>query len=145
MNDNPTERQQVLFLCTGNSARSQMAEGFLRHLGNNRFEVHSAGLEPKDVNPLAVQVMDEVGIDIKSQFSKSLSDFLGKVPIRFAIIVCERAEKTCPKLWPFGATVMSWPFDDPAAIGGSDEVRLAKFRLVRDQIERRIRDWLTEI
>lgn len=141
---NPVEKPHVLFLCTGNSARSQMAEAFLRHLGGDRFEVHSAGLEPKDINPLTVQVMNEAGIAMKGHYPKSLSDFLGKVPVRYAIIVCERAEAACPKLWPFGATVMSWPFDDPAAIDSSDEVRLEKFRDVRDQIESRIRRWLAE-
>lgn len=141
---NAVEKQHVLFLCTGNSARSQMAEAFLRHLGSDRFEVHSAGLEPKDINPLAVQVMEEAGISMRGHFPKSLSDFLGKVAVRYAIIVCDRAERECPRLWPFGASVLSWPFDDPAAIGGSNEVRLEKFRDVRDQIKKRIRQWLSE-
>lgn len=145
MTGNSVEKQHVLFLCTANSARSQMAEAFLRHLGSDRFEVHSAGLEPKEVNPLAIQVMEEVGVPMKGHHSKSLSDFLGKVPIRYAIIVCDRAEQSCPKLWPFGATVLSWPFDDPAAIEGSSEVRLERFRDVRDQIESRIRRWLAEM
>jgi arsenate reductase (thioredoxin) len=144
MIDNPVEKQQVLFLCTGNSARSQMAEAFLRNLGSDRFEVHSAGLEPRQINPLAVQVMEEAGISMKGHHSKSLSEFLGKVPVRFAIIVCDRAEKACPKLWPFGATVLSWPFDDPATAEGSLEVRLEKFRDVRNQIENRIRLWLAQ-
>lgn len=141
---NPVEKQHVLFLCTANSARSQMAEGFLRHLGGDRFEVHSAGLEPKEINPLAIQVMEEVGIAMKGHFPKSIGDFLGKIPVRIAIIVCERAERGCPKLWPFGASVISWPFDDPAATDGSNDVRLEKFRDVRDQIELRIRQWLAE-
>jgi arsenate reductase len=145
VNQESRERQHVLFLCTGNSARSQMAEGLLRHLGGDLFEVHSAGLEPKSVNPLAIQVMAEVGIDIHSQFSKSLSDFLGKVPVRYAIIVCDKAERSCPKLWPFGAVVLSWPFDDPAAAEGNSEQRLETFRQVRNQIETRIRQWLAEL
>lgn len=141
---NSVEKQHVLFLCTGNSARSQMAEAFLRFLGSDRFEVHSAGLEPKGINPLAVKVMEEKGISMKGHFPKSLSDFLGKVPVKYAIIVCDRAERECPRLWPFGASVLSWPFEDPAAIGGSNEVRLEKFREVRDQVEKRIRQWLAE-
>ena len=139
---NSVEKQHVLFLCTANSARSQMAEAFLRHFGSDRFEAHSAGLEPKEINPLAIQVMEEVGVTMKGQHSKSLSDYLGKVPVKYAIIVCDRAEQSCPKLWPFGATVLTWPFDDPAAIEGSNESRLKRFRDVRDQIKSRILQWL---
>lgn len=145
MNNNSVEKPHVLFLCTENSARSRMAEAFLRELGGDRFEVHSAGLEPREINPFAIQVMEEIGISIKGQKPKSLSEFLGKVPVRFAVIVCERAEQQCPKLWPFGASVLSWPFEDPAAVEGGNESRLEKFREIRDQIEKRIRKWLAEL
>lgn len=145
MSDSRVGKQHVIFLCTGNSARSQMAEAFLRRYGGDRFEAHSAGLEPKEINPLTIQVMEEVGIRLEGHYSKSPSQFLGKVPIRYAIIVCERAEKQCPSLWPFGATVLSWPFDDPASCHGNTEARLEKFRAVRDEIECRIRQWLNEV
>jgi len=121
-----------------------MAEAFLRRLASDRFEVHSAGLEPREINPLAVQVMEETGISMQAHYSKPLSKYLGKAPIKYAIIVCDRAERACPKLWPFGATVLSWPFDDPAEFNGGDEPCLEKFRDVRDQIEKRIRQWLAE-
>ena len=145
MSDGQVEKQHVIFLCTGNSARSQMAEAFLRRHGSDRFEAHSAGLHPKEINPLTVQVMEEVGIGLEGHYSKSPSEFLGKVPIRYAIIVCERAEKQCPSIWPFGATVLSWPFDDPASYEDTLEARLEKFRAVRDEIEVRIQQWLDEL
>lgn len=138
------EKKHVIFLCTGNSARSQMAEAFLRHYGDDQYIAHSAGLEPKGINPLTIQVMQEVGISLEGHHSKPPTEFLARVPIRYAIIVCERAERECPRLWPFGAVVLSWPFDDPAAFEGSEEARLEKFRTVRDEIEARIKEWLAE-
>jgi arsenate reductase len=135
-------KRHVLFLCTANSARSQMAEALLRKIAGDQFEVHSAGLEPKVVNPYAIEVMEEIGVNMSGHRSKSLSEFLGKVPIRTAIIVCANAESSCPKIWPFGATVLSWPFDDPAATQGSREEVLAAFRETRDSIEARIREWM---
>ncbi|QDU38026.1 Arsenate-mycothiol transferase ArsC2 [Maioricimonas rarisocia] len=137
-----TGKQHVIFLCTGNSARSQMAEAFLRKYGSDRFEPHSAGLEPRDIHPLTHRVMEEAGISLEGHYPKTPDEFLGKVPIRHAIVVCERAERECPRLWPFGATVYSWPFDDPAAAEGTEEEQLKVFRNVRDAIERRIRRWL---
>lgn len=139
---NDAEKPAVLFLCTGNSARSQMAEALLRHLAPGRFTVYSAGLEPKGINPLTIKVMEEIGIPLRGHFSKSLSDFLGKVPVRHAIMVCEKAEQSCPKIWPFGATVLSWPFDDPATATGNEDERLLTFRSVRDQIATKIKSWL---
>ncbi len=138
------ERPAVLFLCTGNSARSQMAEALFRHRAGDKFEAHSAGLDPKGVNPLTVRVMNEIGINIDDQSSKSLSDYLGKIPVRFAITVCTNAEDQCPRIWPFGATVLHWPFDDPAAAEGSEEVRLETFRRVRNEIDDKIKSWLEE-
>ena len=139
------QKRHVIFLCTGNSARSQMAEALLRKFGGDRFEAHSAGLEPKPINPLTIRVMEEIGISLDDHRSKSPQEFLGKVPIRYAIIVCANAEKECPRIWPFGAEVYSWPFDDPAAATGTEEERLEVFRTVRDQIEARIRKWLDEV
>ena len=132
----------VLFLCTGNSARSQMAEGFLRKHGGDLFEAHSAGLKPAGINPLTVEVMREVGIDLQGHRSKSLSEYLGKVSVHCAIFVCEHAEQSCPRMWPFSLRNMSWPFDDPAACEGTHDERLGKFREVRDAIEQKIKDWL---
>ena len=95
------KKQNVLFLCTGNSCRSQMAEGLLRHLAGERFEALSAGLEPgKEVHPLAIQVMAEIGIDISSQQPKAVDVYLGKTMIHYLIIVCNKAQSTCPRIWP---------------------------------------------
>lgn len=132
----------VLFLCTGNSARSQMAEAFLRKYAGDRYEAISAGVEPKGINPLTVKVMNEVGISLDGHRSKSLDEYLGKVQVLYAITVCEKAEKACPAVWPFTFNRLFWPFDDPAACEGSEEVRLTKFREVRDQIESKIREWV---
>ena len=135
---------RVLFLCTGNSARSQMAEAFLRHLAGDRFEAHSAGLQPKGVNPFTVQVMSEAGIDISNQTSKGVDVYLGKQLMHILITVCDHAEKNCPTSWPGITQRLHWSFEDPAAFEGSDEEKIAKFREVRDQIEQRIRAWLAE-
>ena len=135
-------RQRVLFLCTGNSARSQMAEAFLRRYGNGQFEVHSAGLEPKGVNPLTIRVMDEAGIDISGHTSKGIETYLGKTHFQTLITVCDDAEKNCPTVWPGVNTRLHWSFDDPARFEGPEEQKLAKFREVRDQIEMRIKQWL---
>jgi arsenate reductase len=138
------EKPKVLFLCTGNTARSQMAEAFLKKYGGDRFEVLSAGYEPKDINPYATQVMAEVGLDISEQHSKSVKEFLGKIDVRYLIIVCEKAEQTCPKAFPGVLVRMFWPFDDPAAAGGTEAEKLVKFREVRDQIEEKIKSWLSK-
>jgi arsenate reductase len=138
------EKANVLFLCTGNTARSQMAEAFLKKYAWDRFEVYSAGYEPRDIHPFTKQVMAEVGIDISNQYSKGVKDFLGKMNIRYLIIVCDKAEKTCPKAFPGVLVRIFWPFDDPAAAVGSQEEKLAKFREVRDQIKGQIKSWLTK-
>ena len=135
-------KSTVLFLCSGNSARSQMAEALLRHYAGDRFDVFSAGLEPRGVNPLTVAVMDEIGIDIREQRSKSVSEFLGKTTVNYAIFVCPRAEQSCPHLYPFSTKSLSWPFDDPAEVTGTTGEKLLKFREVRDQIDRKICAWL---
>jgi arsenate reductase (thioredoxin) len=137
-------KQKVLFLCTQNSARSQMAEGFLRHLAGDRFEVYSAGIDPTDeIHPCAVEAMSEVGIDISNQYPKGLGTYLGKMGFNYLIIVCARAEERCPKNFPGVGTRFSWVFEDPRR---DEEIpydsMLERFRKVRDEIELKIRDWL---
>lgn len=138
------EKQRVLFLCTGNSARSQMAEAFLRQYGAERFEAHSAGLEPKGLNPFTVQVMAEIGIDVSTQTSKGVDTYLGKLLFQHLITVCDDADKNCPTVWPGVSNRMHWSFQDPAALEGTDVEKLAKFREVRDLIEAKIKAWLVE-
>ena len=135
---------RVLFLCTGNSARSQMAEAFLRKYAGDSFEAHSAGLEPKGVNPFTIQVMKEAGIDISGQSSKGVDTYLGKVLFQYLITVCDDAEKNCPSTWPGVSQRMHWSFEAPAAFEGTDEEKLEKFREIRDQIEQRAKTWIEE-
>ena len=137
-------KQRVLFLCTGNSARSQMAEAFLRRYGCDQYEAYSAGLEPKGMHPLTIQVMQEIGYDLSGQRSKGVQEFLGKVLIQELITVCDQAEKNCPTVWPGVMKKMHWSFEDPAAFEGSEDERLEKFREIRDQIERKVRGWIKE-
>lgn len=139
------EKARVLFLCTGNSARSQMAEAFLKRYAGHVFEVHSAGLEPKGVHPMAVQVMDELGIDMSLQRSKHLDEYMGKMHFSYLITVCSHADASCPAVFPGVGVRMHWHFDDPAAAQGTEEEeRLAAFRRVRDEIRDRILAWLKE-
>ena len=136
---------KVLFLCTGNSARSQMAEAFLRKYGDDRFEAYSAGLEPKGINPYTVRVMGEVGLTLDGQFSKSLTEYMGKVRFGYMITVCADAEEKCPSVFPGMGQRLHWGFEDPAAFTGSEEETLARFREVRDQIHGRVKGWLAEL
>lgn len=138
-------KQNVLFLCTGNACRSQMAEGFLRKYAGDRFEVFSAGLDPKPIHPLAIQVMDEIEIDISGQQSKGIESVLGKQSFKHAIFVCQLAEENCPSIYPFALEKLSWPFEDPAAFEGSEEATMNKFRQVRDQIDKKIQEWLKSL
>ncbi len=133
----------VLFLCTGNSARSQMAEGWLRHLAGDRVDVTSAGTAPTVVNPLAIKAMRERGIDIVGHRSKAVGEFLGE-RIAYLITVCDGARETCP-VFPGVSTRIHWSLEDPAAAVGSEADRLVVFRRIRDEIEARIRKWLPEI
>jgi arsenate reductase (thioredoxin) len=133
-------RQRVLFLCTHNSARSQMAEGLLRHLGGGSVEVASAGTEARGVHPMAVRVMAEIGIDLRGHASKTLDRFVGK-PWDDVITVCDHANESCP-IFPGATSRLHWSFDDPSAVTGSEEQRLAAFRRVRDEIRARIETWL---
>lgn len=135
---------RILFLCTGNSARSQMAEAFLRKYAGDRFEAHSAGLKPAGLNPFTIQAMREVGVDISDQTSKGVDAYLGKVLFQYLITVCDDADKNCPTVWPGVNQRMHWSFDDPAAFQGTDGEKLAKFRQVRDLIEEKIKNWLAE-
>ncbi len=129
-------KKRVLFLCTGNSCRSQMAEGFLRHLAGNRFEAFSAGTEPSKLHPGAVEAMAEAGVDIAGQRSKGIAEYDG-VEFDAVITVCDRARESCP-VFPGGGERLHWSFDDPAAAAGSDDERRAVFRRVRDEIRERI-------
>ena len=139
-------KRTVLFLCTGNSARSQMAEALLRERAGDRFEIYSAGIEPKGLNPHAVRAMEERGIDIRDQRSKSVREFMGRMFFSFVITVCSDADKSCPQaLWATSGKKLHWPFDDPAAATGSDAEIMAVFRRVRDEIDARLGVWLAEL
>jgi len=129
-------KQRVLFLCTGNSCRSQMAEGLLRHLASDRFEVFSAGTKPSTVNPDAVKVMAEIGIDISSHRSKSVAEFKGQ-NFDYAINVCDGGEEGCP-FFPWAKQQIHWSFADPAKATGTEEEKIAVFRKVRDEIRAKI-------
>ena len=130
-----------MFLCTGNSARSQMAEAFLRKYGQEHFDAFSAGLEPTLINPLTIQVMEEIGLDMSSHFAKGLDQYLGKTNFDYLITVCSRADEKCP-IFPGMGVRLHWPFEDPAAFQGTPEEKLAKFRQVRDQIEAAVLQWV---
>ncbi len=133
---------RVLFLCTGNSARSQMAEGWLRWLSGGRVEVASAGTEPSALHPLAVRVMRERGVDISGQHAKSVAQFLGQ-RFDWVVTVCARARERCPTL-P-GARVLHWDLPDPAQVQGTEEEVAAAFRAVRDGLECRVRELLRHL
>jgi arsenate reductase len=126
------ERKRVLFICTHNSARSQIAEGFLNTLYPDRYEAYSAGTEPTVVNPYAIHVMKEVGIDISSHRSKGVSEFLG-MEIDYVVTVCDHAMQTCP-FFPGGKEVIHKGFEDPATFSGGEDDMLAVFRRLRDEI-----------
>ena len=134
----------VLVLCARNSARSQMAEALIRKYAGDRFDVYSAGLEASEIHPLTERVMDEIGLPLTEQRSKSAREFLGKLAVHHLIVVCERTERECPELFPGAAREYSWPFLDPAEVEGSVDLKLAAFREVRDGIERRILEWLRD-
>ncbi len=135
-------KTRVLILCTGNSARSQMAEGLLRHHAGDRFEVYSAGSKPSQVNPYAIRAMRERGIDITGQRSKHLNEFLNQ-PFDYVITVCDQAAETCP-IFPGKTQRIHWSFPDPATTEGSDAEILAAFERVRDGLEARLTTWAAE-
>jgi arsenate reductase (thioredoxin) len=133
---------KVLFLCTGNSARSQMGEAFLRSYAGDRYQAYSAGIEPKEIHPLTKKVMAEIGIDISSQYPKSLKDYMGKIHFGYLITVCSDADERCPSVFPGMGQRLHWDLEDPAKFKGSDEETLNKFREIRDQIELRVQSWI---
>lgn len=134
-------KKRVLFLCTHNSARSQMAEGLLRKIGGDHFEVFSAGTEKTRVHPLAIEAMRETGIDISGQSLKTLDAFTGE-RFDYVITVCDRANESCP-IFPGDTERIHWSFDDPSAASGTDEERLRAFRTIRDAIQQRLRIFVT--
>jgi len=135
-------KPKVLFVCTQNSCRSQMAEGFLRHLGGDRFDVFSAGAEPTSLNPTAIEVMKEIGIDISGQRSKDVTEFLGR-SFQYLVRVCDKVRETCPVL-PGAVWYKDWSLEDPAQARGSPVERLAAFRRIRDEIEGHVLDFIAK-
>ena len=131
---------RVLFVCTGNSARSVMAEALLRHHGGPAFEVHSAGTDPKGVNPLTLRVLADAGIDASWARSKSVTEYLGQ-PFDYVITVCDQARQSCP-IFPGVHESLHWGYEDPAAAEGTDEERLAVFRRVLIQLSERINQFI---
>ncbi|MBC7911452.1 MAG: arsenate reductase ArsC [Pyrinomonadaceae bacterium] len=137
-----TETKRVLILCTGNSARSQMAEGLLRRASESVYEVYSAGTHPSVVNPLAIEAMREKGIDISRHHSKSVDEFASQ-EFDYVITVCDNANENCP-VFPGQTKRIHWSFDDPAAAAGNEAERLAEFRRVRDEIEARLHEFINQ-
>ena len=138
-----TERgrpKRVLILCTGNSARSQMAEGLLRDLGREDFQVVSAGVEPSSVRPEAIEVMNEIRVDISTHRSKSVDEFLNQ-EFDYVITVCDKANARCP-VFPGQARRIHWSIEDPVAAKGNDEMRLASFRKARDELQVRLGEFV---
>jgi arsenate reductase len=136
--DHVVNKKKVLFICTNNSARSQMAEALVRALFPDRYEAYSAGTEPSGVNSYAIKVMEEIGIDLASHRSKSVDEFLG-TELDYVVTLCDQAKQTCP-FFPGGKESFHRSFEDPAAFSGSEEEKMAVFRRVRDEI----RGWIEE-
>lgn len=136
----PSVPIRVLFVCTGNSARSQIAEAMLRDLGGAEYETFSAGTEPKGVNPFTVLVLGEIGIDWSGARSKSVTEFLGR-PFDYVITVCDRARQTCP-VFPGKHSSLHWDLDDPAEVEGADEQKLEAFRRTRTEVATRLRPFV---
>lgn len=140
-----SDKPRVLFICTHNSARSQMAEAYLRKVGGDHFEAHSAGLEPTEVHPMTLQVMKEAGFDLPADGhrAKSLEEYWKKVHVGYLITVCANAEAKCP-IFPGVGYREYWGLEDPSAFEGPDEEKLAKFREVRDEIVARVRAFVAQ-
>ena len=136
------DRQRVLIICTGNSARSQMAEGLLRQIGGDTFEVFSAGIEPSYVRLLAIEAMKEIGIDISGHRSKSLDEFLDQ-EFAYVITVCDNANERCP-VFPGTVKRIHWSIEDPTTAPGDDDAQLDVFRRVRQELERRLREFVPQ-
>lgn len=139
------QKLNVLFLCTGNSCRSVMGETLLRHIAGDRCNAYSAGTDPKGINPTAVQVLKEIGVNTDGVYSKHVSELLGKLMFDYVIIVCDSANDSCPRTSPGMLNRLFWPFDDPPKFEGTEAERLEKFRAVRDQIHARLRQWVAEL
>ncbi|HTX80276.1 MAG TPA: arsenate reductase ArsC [Longilinea sp.] len=137
------EKTRVLFLCSHNSARSQMAEALLRHYAGDQFDAYSAGLEASEINPMTRQVINELAIDMRGQYSKPLTTYIGKTHFDYLITVCSKAEERCP-IFPGMGVRLHWQFDDPAAFNGTEEQKLDEFRRVRDQIQSRVQAWIAD-
>ena len=134
--------KKILFLCTGNSCRSQMGEGFMRHMAGNKFEVFSAGVEPTQVNPYAIKVMAEAGIDISSHKSKSVDEF-SEQEFDYVITVCNHAKQICP-VFPGQYERIHWDIEDPADAKGSEQEKLVFFRKIRDEIKEKCLEFLNQ-
>jgi arsenate reductase (thioredoxin) len=137
------EKTRVLFLCTGNSARRQMGEAFLRAIAGDKCEPYSAGLEPTEIHPLTKKVMAEVGIDLSQQYSKALEKYMGKIHFGYLITVCSDADKRCPTAFPGMGYRLHWDIEDPAKFVGTEEEKLAKFREIRDIVKQKVQDWVS--
>lgn len=141
----PMRKPNALFLCTGNSCRSQMAEALLRDRYGDRFEAFSAGTDPTGIHPLTIRVLKEIGIDTSELRSKSVKEYLGRLRAHFLVIVCQHAADSCPRIFPGMVKRYVWTFDDPPAFEGSDEDKLDKFREVRDAIAASLEEWVAEL
>ena len=139
---NYEHEKKVLFFCKHNSSRSQIAEAYLRNMAGDKYEVYSAGLEPEPIHPFVYIVMQEEGIDISGQTSKDVAIYIGKQSFNQVIIVCQEGEAECPKLYPFAMHIERWAMPDPAEITGDKEDVMQAFRHTRDEIKRRIQNWL---
>jgi arsenate reductase len=139
-------RPNVLFVCNKNGARSQMVEALLRKYAGDRFNVFSAGLHPEpEIHPLALKVMEEIGVSLEGQRAKSTKEYMAKITPNYLIITMKRDEEHCPRMFPGMQCRLEWPFDDPRQVDGTAEERLDAFRRVRDQIDERVRDWLEDM
>ena len=137
------KKTKVLFLCTGNSARSQMAEAFLRKYAGDEFEVYSAGIRPVGIAPYTIRVMEEVGSSLEEHGSKNVDEYIGKIDFAYLITVCTNAEKQCP-VFPGMGERIHWDLEDPVMQIGAEEEKLQKFREVRDKIDKLIKEWLSK-
>jgi arsenate reductase len=140
-------KKKILFFCSHNACRSQIAEALLRQLASERFDVYSAGLKPLPVHPLVRTVMKECGIDTSTQTSKSISFYIGKEVFNHVVIVCKESEADCPALHPFALNaVVRWPMNDPSAVQTNDpQDTLDAFRRTRDELEHKITEWLNDL
>ena len=135
-------KPRLIFLSTNNSARSQMAEAFMRKYAGDRIEPHSAGLTPKPIHPYTIQVMDEIGVDLSGQSSKGVETYLAKTLFTYLISVCDYAEQNCPTAWLGIRDRIHWTIDDPDKFKGTEAEKLLKFRQVRDHLQLMVKDWL---